>query len=489
VINFQAKAGNLAKIITLTLATVFVVEALVNELVMNQRISKSTAQIDVDRCKLVVRVNHSLEQVSGIVFGSNSSHELGAETKQLVRQGLAPLLASKSQTPQDPLVLAKALIISECLNESGDDYLLALESVGSQQATDLASILKTIYEPQETFKYELKSLRPKLEQAISSGWYQDQVLLRLYKKLKDESAYQKLKEKIEANSLALFARLAMLASVATLLLILGTAVLVVQIFLFRRPRNLPGLSYDSIAPYDYGWLNVYAVFLAWLSTQVAVGMIAKPILKSLTVGHFGIFGLASITALNYLIGNGPALLYVYLFVLMPHNLKFTEALKLNLRYGSSGPLSMIGLGLCTWLAAIPLMFLAYYLANKYLGSHGSSNPIIAIVTEAARSQNLKATLLFFLTLGVMAPICEEILFRGFLYPYLRRFWGVLPSLLVSAGLFSVIHLDPGGYLPLFCLGSVFALALERTKSVVPCIIAHGLWNSSTFALVLLLYSS
>jgi len=209
----------------------------------------------------------------------------------------------------------------------------------------------------------------------------------------------------------------------------------------------------------------------------------------LSVGQLGVTGTALLMTAIYIVSNGPGLLYIYLFALRPSQSKFFDALKIRLRYGDRGPGQMVAAGLMAWLAAIPLMALAYYISTQLFGSQGSSNPIIAIVTEAARHENFSATLLFYITLGVLAPICEEALFRGFLYTYMRRFWGVLPAALVSAALFSLAHLDPGGFLPLFCLGSIFAIALEKTKSVIPAMIAHGLWNSCTFTLVIFLFGN
>jgi len=113
---------------------------------------------------------------------------------------------------------------------------------------------------------------------------------------------------------------------------------------------------------------------------------------------------------------------------------------------------MVLIGLLTWMAALPLVVVAYLIAMKYFGSEGSSNPIIALVMETARSANLAATLIFYFTIGVLAPICEESLFRGFLYSALRRRLSVLPSMLISALVFAGAHLDAGGFLPLFVLG-------------------------------------
>jgi membrane protease YdiL (CAAX protease family) len=142
----------------------------------------------------------------------------------------------------------------------------------------------------------------------------------------------------------------------------------------------------------------------------------------------------------------------------------------------------------TWFAGLPVVLISYLIAMKFMNSQGSSNPVIAFVMEAARSADVVSILVFYFTLGVLAPICEESLFRGFLYTSLRRYWGVLPSLLLTATLFAGVHMDPGGFLPLLGLGFLFGFVLERTKSTLASMVAHGLWNSGTFTLVLLLFS-
>jgi hypothetical protein len=130
-----------------------------------------------------------------------------------------------------------------------------------------------------------------------------------------------------------------------------------------------------------------------------------------------------------------------------------------------------------------------YISTKVFHGDSSSNPVIALIMEAARSSNAAATLVFYLTVGVLAPICEESLFRGFLYSALRRKLAVLPSILISSALFAGVHLDAGGFFALFVLGAIFAFVFERTRSTLPSMVAHGLWNSGQFTVVLLLFGN
>lgn len=77
---------------------------------------------------------------------------------------------------------------------------------------------------------------------------------------------------------------------------------------------------------------------------------------------------------------------------------------------------------------------------------------------------------------VIAPFCEEIFFRGFVFAGLLRdlspFWAVI----VSAALFAVAHADPGSFVPLFAIGLCLGLLRWRTGSTWAGISLHMLNN-------------
>jgi membrane protease YdiL (CAAX protease family) len=91
--------------------------------------------------------------------------------------------------------------------------------------------------------------------------------------------------------------------------------------------------------------------------------------------------------------------------------------------------------------------------------------------------------LFFFVGGVLAPVTEEVVFRGLVFGYLRR-WGLPAALLISTALFAAIH--PGPAIPATQIvgGAVFALAYHRGKSLMVPIVIHMLGNLSIFTLSL-----
>jgi membrane protease YdiL (CAAX protease family) len=93
------------------------------------------------------------------------------------------------------------------------------------------------------------------------------------------------------------------------------------------------------------------------------------------------------------------------------------------------------------------------------------------------------SLLLFLTVAGLAPLFEEVLFRGFLLPILARKQRLITALVLSALLFGAIHLQPAGLPVLTTLGFVMGLAMRHTGSLRTPLLVHACWNGSLFLLM------
>jgi len=99
-----------------------------------------------------------------------------------------------------------------------------------------------------------------------------------------------------------------------------------------------------------------------------------------------------------------------------------------------------------------------------------------------------ATVLVVVVAVVLAPLAEELLFRGLLFRSLRRRLGLAASALVSAGVFAVVHTEvvisqPLALVGLLLLGAVFAVAYERTGTLVVPVVGHAVFNGLTLVAV------
>ena len=84
--------------------------------------------------------------------------------------------------------------------------------------------------------------------------------------------------------------------------------------------------------------------------------------------------------------------------------------------------------------------------------------------------------LLFLLAVVAAPLCEEFIFRGLVFGGLRRSMGLVPSMLMSSALFSIIH-PAASVLPVFVLGLCTAYVYDKTRALLAPVLVHALYNA------------
>ena len=82
----------------------------------------------------------------------------------------------------------------------------------------------------------------------------------------------------------------------------------------------------------------------------------------------------------------------------------------------------------------------------------------------------------FAIVGLLAPLGEEVFFRGFLLAALVPVLGGLRGALVSSAVFSAAHFNVGTLLPIFVMGMLLAWLYMRTGSIWPPVVAHAAQN-------------
>ena len=86
---------------------------------------------------------------------------------------------------------------------------------------------------------------------------------------------------------------------------------------------------------------------------------------------------------------------------------------------------------------------------------------------------------------LVAPVIEELLFRGFLYPVFERAHGGPVAVAATAGLFSLVHAPQYGgawqnLLLLAYVGVVFGTIRAVSRSLIPSTLVHGAYNFTLF---------
>lgn len=86
---------------------------------------------------------------------------------------------------------------------------------------------------------------------------------------------------------------------------------------------------------------------------------------------------------------------------------------------------------------------------------------------------------------IVAPLTEEVVFRGYLYPAAKRFCGSYGAMVFSSLVFAAAHANAMALLPLFILAMLLCLIYELTGSIWATISVHFLFNLATVVLQLL----
>ncbi|MCP5560109.1 MAG: CPBP family intramembrane metalloprotease [Verrucomicrobiaceae bacterium] len=161
---------------------------------------------------------------------------------------------------------------------------------------------------------------------------------------------------------------------------------------------------------------------------------------------------------------------------------WSDSLGLHL---GAGVLSEAGAGLLGWLAGLPLMILGMIAASwiiKYTGEY-PSHPIIEVFAGNGWAK-LGAVVLAV----VWAPISEEIMFRGLLFPGLSAWLRWLLGALSGAFIFAVIHPQGWAGVPaIMALAGVFSLLRMWRQSLIAPMTAHALNNGIMCAMMLMMW--
>lgn len=234
----------------------------------------------------------------------------------------------------------------------------------------------------------------------------------------------------------------------------------------RRQKDVAPTPADREAPSWNMWQAIFVLLLYYVG-QYVLGLSHIPIDLSSNEAFF-----------QYILGNGGrfvlgvGLVWVGLLLIKGS----WEKLGINrfrLRYLLIGLVAGIGLALAVSVAAKLLSWL-----------FGEPAPQVIVTTLQSVHSPWQVFLLCLCTV-VLAPMVEELLFRGLLYPPIRALCSPFQAMCLVALIFAAFHFDLFRFIPLFIGAVGLTLLLEKTRSLWPGIVAHGVWNLIMLIVVLL----
>jgi len=290
------------------------------------------------------------------------------------------------------------------------------------------------------------------------------------------------KDKIITNKLAnfMFFKLIIIRTIPLLSVLFGSLLVVKSLW---KIIKLKAINWSDYEPLN---LNVLDMILLVSGGFVVLGEVISPLISITLVDLFS-------KNLSYEISQSLRILLGYLFMAIPplyivyRQIKFIDkkfSLEKDYFQFRFKPLKeSIYQGLKGWIMIIPFVLLTSLIMNLIVENQAGSNPLLEIVLN---NNNYFAFILLFLTTTFIAPLFEEIIFRGVLLPVLTRDYGITSGILISSLVFALAHLSFNEFPPLFVLGIGLATTRLISGRLFSSVVMHSFWNGLTFLNLFLL---
>jgi len=152
---------------------------------------------------------------------------------------------------------------------------------------------------------------------------------------------------------------------------------------------------------------------------------------------------------------------------------------------ANGSLGQAGWGILILLGTMPVLVsfnIAAHLGMEWWGLEPRIQDVTRVISTTA---GWPEKIYFLILAVVMAPVVEEMIFRGMLLPALSQLLGIRAALVATAALFALVH---GFYMPacfvFFILSLSFSLAYIYRGSLLVPVVMHALFNGLSMAVLL-----
>lgn len=241
----------------------------------------------------------------------------------------------------------------------------------------------------------------------------------------------------------------------------------------RIADTVAGLADVVIYP-----LMVLSIFQLLAMIPVAVAYMRDPAYSDFIASLAGISGVPAVieqtmTILGIFM-NDPRFLALmsvaYILIIITYRLRAKSAAGIGLTGKNFG--KFYGAGIILGIVMMSLVFTLLFITGKVTVNG------IGIPAEST------LTFIFSLLMWIPQGAAEEVMFRGFMIPRIKKIftrYGSIIAIILSSLLFSAFHCFNGGFsfvalLNIFLLAVLFALIYEKTGSIVITCAAHTMWN-------------
>ena len=304
-------------------------------------------------------------------------------------------------------------------------------------------------------------LQAKLAETLPAGWFYDRLTINLAMRAGDRALLAATQKATIARGRPLLRRSRILAVAESAVIVIGCLILISA--WLRRRQNAAGLLQVGQAPIPPSWCG--RTGMAVLLRGGALGMVMMAILLNIGMDD-PVTRLAAIPLTNL-----PILLLSRTYLFRSAGQGFRTALGLTpkpegwRRFGFAVPAVLAAGLLGEWgIDRVAVLFNETNHWTEWFDPDLVWGPLPVLG-------------LSLLEYVVLAPLFEELVFRGLLFATLRRRFGAGASALLSATIFAAAHgYGLLGFASVLWSGMIWAWAYEKTGSLLPGMAAHALNN-------------
>ncbi|MDD2237534.1 MAG: type II CAAX endopeptidase family protein [Kiritimatiellae bacterium] len=151
-----------------------------------------------------------------------------------------------------------------------------------------------------------------------------------------------------------------------------------------------------------------------------------------------------------------------------------------------GAVRDVGAGVTAFLGMMPILMLGTLLYQTLLRVFHVPVDFQDILINITEEHGWSVRAYLFFLAVVLAPLAEEVLFRGILLRFVAQRTGILGGCVLTSMLFAVIHLHVPSLAPIFILSFSLSLVYLATGSLLAAITMHMLFNAQSLGIMLLL---
>lgn len=365
-------------------------------------------------------------------------------------------------TTDDPSAKLRLAIL---LGESGHESKALAEAQGwhdrGTSAESFRQLIVAAYDAAPLSLEQETQLQATLAETLPIGWFYNHLAARLARRAGDHAllttieAQQQLKE----EQVQRWIRPLMISELTCLAF--GSVILLGIVRLKGQGLNVLQLHLPGVPPPWSGGTGIAVILRGGaLGALMTVAFLSAPALNQ-----------GSLRALAIPLANLPLLVIAYVYLLKPAGLDFWQGFGLRLKRDDLGRLG------CIIVAVVAAALWGEWIlgqAADFLKLENHWTEWFDQDLVWATPPMLATSLLEYV---ILAPIFEELAFRGLLFAMLRRRFTFLPAAFLSATIFALAHgYSLLGFISVLWSGFLWAWLYDRTGSLIPGMVAHAVNN-------------